>query len=71
MASSPEEKQRHRKRMMRKKKEAKKKFKVKSPIAKSLEDPLFHQRIVLDKKGKTHDLEKMTFRDLVEAIDED
>lgn len=66
--SSPEEKDRHRKRLKRKIRE--KKTRVKSPIAKALEDPLFHQRVVKDKRGKSHNLGKMKFIDLVEAIKE-
>ena len=67
--SSPEDREKHRKRIRRKVRE--KKFKIKSPIAKSLESPEFAQKIVLDKKGRKHDLEKMKFRDLVEAIQEE
>ena len=65
--SSPEEKQRKRKRLQRKKKE-----RVRSVIAKELiTSGKFSQKIVQDKRGKTHDLDKMSFHDLVEAIQED
>ena len=67
--SSPEDREKHRKRIRRKVRE--KKFKVKSPIAKSLESSEFAQKIILDKRGRRHNLEEMKFRDLVEAIQEE
>ena len=65
--ANPDEKVRHRKHLQSKRK---KKPPVRSPQAKALENPLYHQRIVRDKRGKLHDLEKMTFRELVEEIQE-
>lgn len=56
---SPEEKSKRRKRI-----------KVRSSIAKSLREPKFRQRIVKDKKGRRHDLSKMTHKDFVDAIQE-
>ena len=67
--SSPEDKQRHRRRLQNRKKKDKKK--IPSPIAKSLEEPMYHQRVIRDKRGKSHDLEKMSFLDLVKEIQED
>lgn len=66
--SSPEDREKHRKRLKRKQRD--KKLRIKSPIAKSLEEPQYHQRIVKDKRGKEHDLSKMKFIDLIEAIEE-
>lgn len=64
--TSPEEKARHRKRLRRKNK-----ARVRSNIAKELiVSKKYQQRVVQDKRGNKHDLDKMTFRDLVEAIED-
>lgn len=64
--SSQEDKQRHSKRIRRKKTE-----RVRSVIAKELiTSGKFKQRIVKDKRGKAHDLSKMGFLQLIEAIQE-
>lgn len=66
----PELKDKKRKRMARKRKE--KILKIRSKIAKSLEDPINRQRVVEDKHGKKHDLEKLSHAKLVQLIqDED
>lgn len=66
---SPEDRAKHRKRIQnRKKKDLLPK--IRSPEAKSLEDAKFHQRIITDKRGVKHDLSKMSFRDLVEAMED-
>ena len=63
---TPEEKVKHSKRIRKKKTE-----KVRSVIAKELlTSGKYKQRIVKDKRGKKHDLNKMTHLDLVEAIQE-
>lgn len=64
--ASQDEKTRHRKRLQNKKRD--KRPVVKSPIAKSLQEPMFHQRIVRDKRGKIHDLETLSHKTLVELI---
>lgn len=65
--SNPDERIKHSRRIRRKKTE-----KVRSVIAKELiVSGKYNQKIVVDKKGRRHDLEKMKFRDLVEAIQED
>jgi hypothetical protein len=65
--SSPEEKLKHSRRIRAKKKE-----RVRSVIAKDLiVSSKYNPRIVKDKRGKKHDLDKMKFIDLVEAIQED
>jgi hypothetical protein len=58
MTSTPDEKYKKRRR-------------IQSNIAKDLHSPKYHQRIVKDKRGKLHDLDKMTHMDLVEAIQEE
>lgn len=64
---SPEEKQKRSKRLRRKKQE-----RVRSVIAKELiTSGKYKQRIVVDKRGKEHDLATMTHRDLVQAIQEE
>lgn len=63
---SQEDKEKHSRRIRKKKTE-----KVRSLIAKELiVSGKFKQRIVKDKRGKKHDLNKMTHLDLVEAIQE-
>ena len=63
---SQEDKVKHSSRIRKKKTE-----KVRSIIAKELiVSGKFKQRIVKDKRGKKHDLNKMTHLDLVEAIQE-
>lgn len=65
--SSTEDKVRHSRRIKQKKKE-----RVRSVIAKELiTSGKFNQRIVKDKHGKEHDLEKMTHRDLIEAMNDE
>lgn len=65
--STPDEKNRHSKRLRRKKQE-----RVRSVIAKELiVSGKYNQRVVIDKRGNKHDLDKLSFRDLVEAIQED
>lgn len=65
--SSPEDKVRHSRRIRRKKVE-----RVRSVIAKELiVSGKFKQRIVKDKRGNKHDLDKMTHKDLIDAIQED
>ena len=56
--SSPEDREKHRKRI-----------KVRSNIAKSLEDRKFRQRKVEDKKKKV-DVQKLSHRDLVQLLQE-
>lgn len=64
--SSIEDREKHRKRLKRKRKE-----KVASAIAKELRvSGKYKQRIVEDKRGGRHDLNKMTHKDLVDAIQE-
>lgn len=65
--ASPDEKLRHRRRLQNKRKRQK----IRSPIAKALEEPQNHPRVIQDKRGKKHNLDDMTFRDLVEEIQED
>ena len=65
--ASQEDRQKHRRRLQNKKRDKKK---IPSPIAKSLEEPQFHQRVIRDKRGKTHDLETLTHKELVELIQE-
>lgn len=49
----------------------KRKARTRSAIAKDLlNSGKYHQRIVKDKRGKYHDMSKMSFRDLVTAIQE-
>lgn len=63
---SQEDKEKHSKRLRKKKA-----VKIRSVIAKELlVSGKFKQRIVKDKRGKKHDLNKMTHLDLVEAIQE-
>jgi hypothetical protein len=64
--SSPEDRARHSRRL-------KKKVQVKrrSQEAKELSTKKYRQRVVEDKKGREHDLGKMNFRQLIEAIQED
>lgn len=70
--ASPEDRQKHRRRLQNKKKrQGAKHEKVRSPIAKALEEPQNHPRVIQDKRGKKHNLDDMTFRDLVEEIQED
>ena len=65
--SNQEEKNKHRKRIQNRK--AKERFR--SPIAKELvTNPALRPRVVKDKRGREHDLDKMDFIDLVEAIKE-
>jgi len=54
---SPEDKAKHQKRI-----------RIKSKIAKDLGSNKYRQRIVEDKKGREHNLSKMSHRDLVELI---
>lgn len=62
--SSPEDKAKHSRRIRNKRKE-----KVRSNIAKDLlTSGKYKQRVIKDKRGKEHDLSKMTHRDLIEAI---
>lgn len=64
---SMEDKLKHSKRIRRKKIE-----RTRSVIAKELlVSGKYKQRIVRDKRGKKHDLEKMKFIDLIEAIQEE
>lgn len=57
----------HSKRLKRKKKE-----RVRSVIAKELlVSGKYQQRIVTDKRGKEHDLEKLSNADLIRLIQED
>ncbi len=69
--SSPEDKVKHSRRLKRKTKEKQKKIKVSSAIAKDLRTSKYKMRVVTDKRGKKHDLEKMKFIDLVEIINDD
>lgn len=65
--STPEEKMKHSLRIKRKKT-----ARIRSIIAKELiTSGKFKQRIVKDKRGKKHDLDKMKFADLVKAIQEE
>lgn len=65
--STPDEKNRHSKRLRRKKQE-----RVRSVIAKELiVSGKYNQKIVPGKNGTKYDLNKLSFRDLVEAIQED
>lgn len=67
MMGSPEDKLKHSRRIKTKKRE-----KVRSVIAKELiTSGKFKQRIVQDKRGRKHDLDKMTHFDLIQAIQED
>jgi hypothetical protein len=67
MMGSPEEKILHSKRLRQKKK-----ARVRSVIAKELlVSGKYKQRIVQDKRGKKHDLDKMSHLDLVKAIQEE
>lgn len=67
--SSPEERERHRKRMKRKIKD--KKNRVRSPIAKELiVSGKFGLRVIRDKRGKEHDLEKLDHAHLVKLLQE-
>lgn len=62
-----EDKVKHSKRLKRKKKE-----RVRSVIAKELlVSGKYQQRIVTDKRGKEHDLEKLSNADLIRLIQED
>jgi len=56
---SPEDKAKHQKRI-----------RIKSKIAKDLGTNKYRQRIVEDKKGREHDLSKISHRELVELIQE-
>lgn len=63
---NPEDKKKHSRRISRKKKE-----RVRSVIAKELiTSGKFKQRIVKDKKGREHDLGKMSHYDLVRTLQE-
>lgn len=56
--------------MARKRKE--KTLKIRSKIAKSLEDPENRSRVIEDKRGKKHDLNNLSHAKLVDLIqDED
>ena len=68
--ASMEDRVKHSRRLKRKVKE--KAERVRSPIAKELiVSGKYNQRVVKDKRGKNHDLNKMSFRDLVEEIQEE
>lgn len=67
--SSPEEKSRHRQRMKRKQKD--KPTRTQSRIAKDLlVSGEYKQRVVKDKRGRTHDLDKLDHKTLVDLIQE-
>lgn len=63
--SSPEERMKHKNRLKRKAKE-----KVRSGIAKDLRTRKYKMRVIEDKRGREYDLNKMTHKDLVDAIQE-
>ena len=64
---SPVDKMKHSRRRKNKVKE-----RVRSNIARDLiTSGKYHQRIVLDKHGKEHDLNKLSNKDLIELIQED
>lgn len=64
--SSPDDKAKHRRRMKRKAKE-----RHRSLIAKDLlTSGRFSQRIVKDRKGREHDLDKLDHKTLVDLINE-
>ena len=68
--ASMEDRVKHSRRLKRKVKE--KAERVRSPIAKELiVSGKYNQRVVKDKRGKNHDLNKMSFRDLIEEIQEE
>lgn len=46
----------------------KKRLRIQSHIAKDLRTPKYKQRVVQDKRGNKHDLDKMTHKDLIDAI---
>jgi len=64
--SSPEDRSKHSRRL-------KKKVQVRrrSQEGKELSSKKYRQRVVLDKRGREHDLGRITFRQLIEAIQED
>lgn len=63
---SPDEKMKHMERLRRKKKE-----KMRSSIAKDLlTSGKYKPRVILDKRGRKHDLNRMDHLMLVEAIQE-
>lgn len=64
---SIEDKAKHRRRMQNKRKD----FRLRSPIAKDLLTEKYRPRVVKDKRGKEHDLETMTHKDLVDEINKD
>lgn len=65
--SSLEEKMKHQKRIRQKRK-----AKTRSQIAKDLlTSGKYKQQVVKDKRGKEHDLKKMSHADLVRLIQED
>lgn len=65
--SSPDDKAKHRKRMKRKVKE-----RQRSLIAKDLlTSGKFNQRIILDKRGRKHDLDRLDHKTLVDLINEE
>ncbi len=63
--ASPADKAKHSKRIRRKTKE-----KIASPIAKVLRTRKYKMRVIQDKRGNKHDLDKMTHLDLVQAIED-
>lgn len=65
--SSPEQKMKKRKRLQNNKRH----YKPRSPQAKDLATPKYHQRVIQDKRGKDVDLEKLSHADLVRAIQDD
>jgi hypothetical protein len=48
----------------------KKRYRIRSHIAKDLLTPKYHQRVVKDKRGRRHDLNKMDHKELVRLIQE-
>lgn len=49
---------------------AKKRQRIRSHIAKDLLTPKYRQRVVKDKRGRRHDLNTLSHRDLVKLIQE-
>lgn len=65
--SSIEERQKKRMRMQKKRRD-----KARSAMVKDLHlNKKYHQKVVEDKRGTKHNLDKLTHRGLVEAIQED
>lgn len=65
--SSPDDKARHRRRMKRKVKE-----RQRSLIAKDLlTSGKYNPRVVVDKKGRKHDLDRLDHKTIVELINEE